>query len=89
MNDDRGGADLLDRAEHEQVVAKPGRLQVADVDVGNIISTATGPQDRALVDADMAREAMTLQAGQVKRDLGVQALSIANGQPRIILSLFQ
>jgi flagellin len=42
-----------------------------------------------LVDADLAKESAMLQALQVKQQLGVQALSIANGQPQIILSLFQ
>jgi flagellin len=41
-----------------------------------------------LVDADMATESAQLQSLQVKQQLGVQALSIANSQPQIILSLF-
>lgn len=42
-----------------------------------------------LVDADMAKESATLQALQVKQQLGIQALSIANQSPQSILSLFQ
>lgn len=42
-----------------------------------------------LVDADLAKESAKLQALQVKQQLGVQALSIANQRPQIILSLFQ
>jgi flagellin len=42
-----------------------------------------------LVDADMATESAMLQSLQVKQQLGVQALSIANSQPQIILSLFR
>jgi flagellin len=42
-----------------------------------------------LVDADMAVESARLQSLQVKQQLGVQALSIANTQPQIILSLFR
>jgi flagellin len=42
-----------------------------------------------LVDADMAVESARLQSLQVKQQLGVQALSIANSQPQIILSLFR
>lgn len=42
-----------------------------------------------LVDADLAKESAKLQALQVKQQLGVQALSIANQAPQIILSLFQ
>lgn len=41
-----------------------------------------------LVDADLAKESAKLQALQVKQQLGVQALSIANARPQIILSLF-
>ena len=41
-----------------------------------------------LVDADMAKESANLQALQVKQQLGVQALSIANAAPQTILSLF-
>ena len=42
-----------------------------------------------LVDANMAQESATLQSLQVKQQLGVQALSIANQSPQTILSLFQ
>ena len=41
-----------------------------------------------LVDANMAQESAKLQALQVKQQLGVQALSIANQAPQTILSLF-
>jgi flagellin len=43
----------------------------------------------ALVDANLATESAKLQALQVKQQLGVQALSIANQRPQIILSLFR
>ncbi len=42
-----------------------------------------------LVDADMAKESAQLQALQVQQQLGVQALSIANAAPQIVLSLFK
>ena len=42
-----------------------------------------------LVDADMAVESARLQSLQVKQQLGVQALSIANSTPSIALSLFR
>ena len=42
-----------------------------------------------LVDADMAVEAAKLQSLQVKQQLGVQALAIANAAPSITLSLFR
>jgi flagellin len=41
-----------------------------------------------LVDANLAQESANLQALQVKQQLGVQALSIANQSPQAILSLF-
>ena len=43
----------------------------------------------ALVDADLSEESSRLQAQQVQQQLSVQALSIANQQPRVLLSLFQ
>jgi flagellin len=42
-----------------------------------------------LVDADMAKAAAELQALQVKQQLGIQALSIANRTPSILLGLFR
>jgi flagellin len=42
-----------------------------------------------LVDANMAEESASLQALQVKQQLGVQALSIANQAPQTLLGLFQ
>ena len=55
-----------------------GKLQdTLDAGVGN------------LVDADLAKESAKLQALQTKQQLGVQALSIANQAPQLILSLFR
>ncbi|CAN1724005.1 Flagellin C [Hyphomicrobium sp. 1Nfss2.1] len=42
-----------------------------------------------LVDADMNEESTRLQALQVKQQLGIQALSIANSSSQSILTLFQ
>ena len=42
-----------------------------------------------LVDADLARESANLQALQVKQQLGLQALSIANQAPSTVLGLFR
>lgn len=42
-----------------------------------------------LVDADMAKASAKLQSFQVKQQLGLQALSIANQAPQAITSLFQ
>lgn len=41
-----------------------------------------------LVDADLAKESANLQAMQVKQQLGLQALGIANQAPNAVLSLF-
>lgn len=43
----------------------------------------------ALVDADVAAESATLQSLQVRQQLNIQALSIANQQPNTLLSLFR
>jgi flagellin len=42
-----------------------------------------------LVDADMATESAKLQSLQVKQQLGVQALAIANQSPQVLLALFR
>jgi len=42
-----------------------------------------------LVDANLAEESAKLTSLQTKQQLGVQALSIANSSPQIVLSLFQ
>lgn len=42
-----------------------------------------------LVDADLARESAKLQALQTKQQLGIQALSIANGATNSLLGLFR
>ena len=43
----------------------------------------------AMVDADLSKESAKLQALQVKQQLGIQALSIANGAAQSALSLFR
>ena len=43
----------------------------------------------AIADADLAKESAKLQALQVKQQLGIQALSIANGSSQTALSLFR
>ncbi len=53
--------------------------------LSDVITSGVG----TLVDADMAKESATLQALQVKQQLGVQALSIANQAPQSITSLFR
>ncbi len=53
--------------------------------LSDVLTTGIGN----LVDADMAKESARLQALQVQQQLGVQALSIANSAPQVILSLFK
>jgi flagellin len=58
----------------------------------SFVTALSGAIDRglsALVDADMNEESTRLQALQVKQQLGVQALSIANSSSQSILSLFR
>lgn len=55
----------------------------------NSILDATEEGLGSIVDADMAVESAKLQALQVKQQLAVQALSIANSAPQVLLSLFQ
>lgn len=56
--------------------------------VGNLMD-AINRGIGALVDADMNEESTKLQALQVQQQLGIQALSIANGNSQNILSLFR
>lgn len=68
-------------AQAKQIEAHRGFVDklrdVLEVGVGN------------LVDADLAKESAKLQALQVQQQLGAQALSIANQNPQVILSLFR
>ncbi len=66
-----------------QEVLGPARLHVEALQ--NSLTAGVGN----LVDANMATESALLQSLQVKQQLGVQALSIANQAPRYILSLFK
>ena len=64
------------------------RINIQKTFVSNLmdaIKTGIG----SLVDADMNEESTKLQALQVKQQLGVQALSIANTSSQSILRLFQ
>ena len=53
--------------------------------LADVIETGIGN----LVDADLAKESARLQSLQVKQQLGIQALSIANQSPSTILGLFR
>ena len=64
------------------------KLSVQATFVQNLSDTLTTGIGN-MVDADMATESAQLQSLQVKQQLGVQALSIANQSPQVILSLFR
>jgi len=59
------------------------------IDFASKLSDALTAGIGNLVDANMAGESAMLQSLQVKQQLGVQALSIANQAPQTILSLFR
>jgi flagellin len=63
------------------------KLSVQATFVQNLSSTLTTGIGN-LVDADMASESAMLTSLQTKQQLGVQALSIANQSPSIVLKLF-
>lgn len=52
--------------------------------LGDVLDTAVGN----IVDADLGVESAKLQSAQIKQQLAAKALSIANDQPKILLSLF-
>jgi len=71
-----------------QLGSGSAKLSVQGTFVQNLTDTLnTGIGN--LVDANMATESALLQSLQTKQQLGVQALSIANQSPQIILSLFK
>jgi flagellin len=55
----------------------------------NSVTDATEEGLGNIVDADMARESAQLTALQIRQQLGVQVLNIANQAPQILLGLFQ
>lgn len=64
------------------------RIDIQNEFIGNLMDSI----DRGvgqLVDADMNEESTKLQALQVKQQLGIQAMSIANSNSQNILSLFR
>ena len=84
------------------VDAQIGQLTEAATNLGSVTSRIDLQKDFAkslidtleggisqLVDADMNEESTRLQALQVKQQLGIQALSIANASSQSILQLFQ
>jgi flagellin len=79
----------------KNVDAALGRLSAGtrkfDIQLGFVqkLSDALTAGIGNIVDADMAVESARLQSLQVKQQLGVQALAIANSAPSIVLSLFR
>jgi flagellin len=55
----------------------------------NSIVDATTTGLGAIVDADIGRASAVVQAQQVRQQLGIQSLSIANQQPTVLLGLFR
>ena len=85
--------DGVDRLEVQQLFVAHEACALAQCPVegeaDGLDAARGGPGVGNLVDADLAKESAKLQALQVKQQLGVQALSIANQNPQSILSLFR
>lgn len=66
-------------------------LRALDLQVGQIQATLDATEEGLgnIVDADMARASAELTAAQVRQQLSVQTLGIANNAPQIALGLFQ
>jgi len=69
------GADSKGVSIQQELIAK--RIDATEKGIG------------ALVDADLAKESSKLQALQAQQQLAVQAISIANQAPGVLLSLFR
>ncbi|MBL1406427.1 MAG: flagellin [Rhizobiales bacterium] len=79
-------SDMTSAASNLGSVGK--RVDMQSDFVGNLMNSIDKGIGQ-LVDADMNEESVKLQALQVQQQLGIQALSIANGQSQSILSLFR
>ncbi|HYM32822.1 MAG TPA: flagellin [Candidatus Cybelea sp.] len=64
------------------------RITIQSSFTGKLIDTLNAGVGN-LIDADMAQQSAQLQALQIKQQLGVQALAIANTGPQALLSLFR
>ena len=86
---------LLVNAAITEVSSKLSKLGTGAKALGSHLTFVDKLQDTIdagignLVDADLAKESARLQSLQTKQQLGIQALSIANQAPQIILGLFQ
>jgi flagellin len=80
--------ELLVNSISAQVAAQSRSISLQKGFVDDLVD-ATKKGLGALVDADVAAESATLQSLQVRQQLNIQALSIANQQPNTLLSLFR
>jgi len=69
--------------------ARAAATAVSDHEVRIELLALADAATAGLVDADLAKESARLQSLQTKQQLGVQALSIANGSSQILLGLFR
>ena len=64
------------------------KLEIHNVFVGQL-SDSLNAGIGNLVDADLAKESARLQSLQIRQQLGIQALGIANSAPQNLLGLFR
>ncbi|MFN8700666.1 MAG: flagellin [Rhodospirillales bacterium] len=74
------------RVSHRRVQTRTLTLQSNFI---NSIVDATTTGLGAIVDADIGKASAVVQAQQVRQQLGIQSLSIANQQPSVLLGLFR
>jgi flagellin len=71
-----------------QIAAETRTLKLQSNFVNSVVdATTTGLG--AIVDADIGKASASVQALQVRQQLGIQSLSIANQQPSVLLGLFR
>lgn len=70
-------------------LATTSRRISGQVSFNSALQDALGTGLGAIIDADLAKESASLQALQVKQQLGAQSLSIANQAPQVLMSLFR
>ncbi|HEX6956551.1 MAG TPA: flagellin [Ferrovibrio sp.] len=83
-----GAFEALVNSISAQVAAQARSISLQKGFVDDLVD-ATKKGLGALVDADVATESANLQSLQVRQQLNIQALSIANQQPNTLLSLFR
>ena len=97
VSDTAGAADALSiidgltdmvRDTNQSLGSRQRRLDLQETFIDTLVESLQGGLS-ALVDADLAEESVRLSAEQVKQDLGIQALGIANQNPRAVLQLFR